>query len=372
MKKRKQESFPEDSEIESSASKKVKKNQLNANASSSAASTPKRAGNKSNSSFNHSFENNSFDYEGIVPRRSQPAVELLKRSAIVPEIAHQECDVTHISETLKQKKITASKLKFGFIGLGIMGCGIVKNLLNSNHKVYVWNRTEAKSRKFEQIGAEIALTPVDVIDNSDITFSCVSDPAVCKDVSNSYNSVFPSKILMHMFWFQLIFGNCGIASAQNLLGKGYVEMTSIDTDTSKDISEALTMRGARYLEAQIQGSKEQAEEGTLIILAAGDRNLFEECQTCFEAMGKNSFFLGDVGNASKMNLVLQTLAGITMAGLSEALALGESAFFEIWEFSTILILSFYRRSRWIAAERHNGSFGTDSDGFTSNSWEGIK
>lgn len=106
-------------------------------------------------------------------------------------------------------------------------------------------------------------------------------------------------------------------------------MTSIDTDTSKDISEALTMRGARYLEAQIQGSKEQAEEGTLIILAAGDRNLFEECQTCFEAMGKNSFFLGDVGNASKMNLVLQTLAGITMAGLSEALALGESAFFEI-------------------------------------------
>lgn len=73
---------------------------------------------------------------------------------------------------------------------------------------------------------------------------------------------------------------------------------------------------------QIQGSKNQAEEGTLIILAAGERTLFEECQTCFEAMGKNSFYLGDVGNASKMNLVLQMMAGVTMATLAEGLSLG--------------------------------------------------
>lgn len=121
----------------------------------------------------------------------------------------------------------------------------------------------------------------------------------------------------------MVFGNCGITSGSNLNGKGYVEMTSIDTETSKDIYESLLMKGVRYLEAQIQGSKAQAEEGTLIILAAGDRSLFEECQTCFEAMGKNSFFLGDVGNATKMNLVLQTLAGITIAGIAESLALGE-------------------------------------------------
>lgn len=75
---------------------------------------------------------------------------------------------------------------------------------------------------------------------------------------------------------------------------------------------------------QIQGSKNQAEEGTLIILAAGERTLFEECQTCFEAMGKNSFYLGDVGNASKMNLVLQMMAGVTMATLAEGLSLGTS------------------------------------------------
>jgi len=108
-------------------------------------------------------------------------------------------------------------------------------------------------------------------------------------------------------------------------GKGYVEMTSIDAETSQDIADGISSKGGRYLEAQIQGSKNQAEEGTLIILAAGERSLFEECQTCFEAMGKNSFYLGEVGNASKMNLVLQMMAGVTMATLAEGLSLASKA-----------------------------------------------
>ena len=56
--------------------------------------------------------------------------------------------------------------------------------------------------------------------------------------------------------------------------------------------QAINARGGRYLEAQVQGSKTQAEEGTLVILAAGDRSLFDDCQSCFKAMGKNSFYLG--------------------------------------------------------------------------------
>lgn len=207
-----------------------------------------------------------------------------------------------ISETLKAKNINPSPLRFGFLGLGIMGSGIVKNLLDSGHKVCVWNRTLEKCNKFEEAGAEVMTTPCDVIDNVDITFSCVSDPSVAK---------------------QMVFGNCGVVSSSSLTeGKGYVEMTSIDSETSQDIAEGITSKGGRYLEAQIQGSKSQAEEGTLIILAAGDQTLFEECQTCFEAMGKNSFYLGDVGNASKMNLILQMMAGISIAAIAEALSLG--------------------------------------------------
>jgi len=58
------------------------------------------------------------------------------------------------------------------------------------------------------------------------------------------------------------------------------------------VLQAINAKGGRYLEAQVQGSKTQAEEGTLVILAAGDRSLFDDCQSCFKAMGKNSFYLG--------------------------------------------------------------------------------
>jgi 3-hydroxyisobutyrate dehydrogenase len=122
----------------------------------------------------------------------------------------------------------------------------------------------------------------------------------------------------------MVFGNCGVLTEIST-DKGYVEMTGIDAETSQDIAEAITAKGARYLEAQVQGSKIQAEEGTLVILAAGDRQLFDDCSSCFGAMGKNTFYLGEVGNASKMNLVLQLMAGVTLAGLAESMALADRA-----------------------------------------------
>ncbi|KAF2352528.1 6-phosphogluconate dehydrogenase NADP-binding [Trinorchestia longiramus] len=147
------------------------------------------------------------------------------------------------------------------------------------------------------------MTPSDVIAACDITFSCVSDPQVAKN---------------------MVFGNCGVLQEMTA-DKAYVEMTGIDAETSQDLADAMTSAGGRYLEAQIQGSRQQAESGTLVILASGDRSLFDDCQSCFQAMGKNSFFLGEVGNASKMNLVMQVMAGVTLAGLAEGMALADRA-----------------------------------------------
>ncbi len=102
-------------------------------------------------------------------------------------------------------------------------------------------------------------------------------------------------------------------------------MTGIDSDTSQDINEAISLKGGRYLEAQVQGNKESSSEGSLVILAAGDKSLFDDCQSCFQAMGRNSFYLGEVGNASKMNLVLELMAGVALAGLAEGMALADRA-----------------------------------------------
>lgn len=228
---------------------------------------------------------------------------LLERPSNIMRPITPPLDLENVSQTLKEKNINPSPLKFGFLGLGIMGSGIVKNLLNSGHSVVVWNRTPDKCKDFVKVGAEEGLTPSDVVQMSDITFSCVSDPQAAKD---------------------MVFGNCGVLPEAGP-SKGYVEMTGIDAETSQDIAEAIVGKGGRYLEAQVQGSKTQAEEGTLVILAAGDRNLFDDCQSCFEAMGNNSFYLGEVGNASKMNLVLQLMAGVTLAGLAEGMALADRA-----------------------------------------------
>jgi len=184
-----------------------------------------------------------------------------------------------------------------------MGSGMVKNLLNSGHKVIVWNRTTEKCRDFVKAGAEEAMTPSDVILAADITFSCVSNPQVAKD---------------------MVFGNYGVLQ-EMAAERGFVEMTGIDAETSQDIAEAITAKGGRYLEAQLQGSKIQAEEGMLVILAAGDRTLFDDRQSCFQAMGKNSSLLGEVGSATKMNLVLQLMIGVAVAGVAEGMALADRA-----------------------------------------------
>lgn len=88
----------------------------------------------------------------------------------------------------------------------------------------------------------------------------------------------------------MVFGNCGVLQEMDAR-KSYVEMTGIGSETSKDIEEAITSKGGRYLEAQLQGSKTEAENGQLVILCSGDRSLYDDCLSAFAAVGKNSFFL---------------------------------------------------------------------------------
>ncbi|KAL4702139.1 hypothetical protein ACJJTC_019415 [Scirpophaga incertulas] len=267
-------------------------------------STPRK---KTKTSSSHSFTDSDIAPEkpSMLNHSFSKKSSLLQRPSNIHRPDTPPLDLENVSETLLEKNIKASQMKFGFLGLGIMGGGIVKNLLNSGHKVIVWNRTAAKCKDFEKAGASIAVTPCDVVEEADITFSCVADPQAAKE---------------------MVFGNCGVLHCPSLESKGYVEMTSVDADTSHDIVEAIGGKGGRYLEAQIQGSKTQAEEGTLIILAAGDRTLFDDCQSCFKAMSKNSFYLGsDIGNASKMNSVLQVVSGVSLAALAEGLALADRA-----------------------------------------------
>merc|ERR1719436_608398 len=108
-------------------------------------------------------------------------------------------------------------------------------------------------------------------------------------------------------------------------GKRFVDMSTVDEETSKEIAAAVVAKGGRFLEAPVSGSKGPALQGQLVILTGGEKALQEEAQPCFDIMGKKTFFLGDVGCGARMKLVINMMMGINMVALSEGLAMGQKA-----------------------------------------------
>lgn len=191
----------------------------------------------------------------------------------------------------------------GFLGLGIMGSAMAKNLLKAGYKVTVWNRSPDKCAELAALGAGVAATPAEVTSSCRITFAMLADPAAAHAVCFG-----PGGALE------------GICS-----DRGYVDMSTVDAETAKEIGAAISEKGGSFLEAPVSGSKKPAQDGTLIILAAGDRKLFDQAFPFFEKMGKKSLFLGEVGRGAQMKLIVNMTMGGMMTIFCEALALAAKA-----------------------------------------------
>lgn len=210
---------------------------------------------------------------------------------------------------------------YGMVGLGIMGKSILQNLINNGHEVVIYNRTQSCCDEFTgSPRCTIVASPREVFEQANITFVCVSDCDAVKEV---------------------VIGESGIiASETSALDKGLVMLSSIDCETSSDIQNALMIKGSRYLEAQIQGSKEAAIAGELIVIASGDKSLYTDAKKCFDVFAKNTYFLSEeYGQAIKMNLVLQTMAGVQLAALTEALSLADTLGLQLRDILEIISLS---------------------------------
>ncbi len=194
-------------------------------------------------------------------------------------------------------------MKVGFIGLGIMGGAMARNLVRAGFDVTVWNRSMEKCREIAALGAKQADTPAQVVKSSQVTFAMLSDPAAAKEVC---------------------FGDSGVLAGIGD-GRGYVDMSTVDSETSRMIGEAVAAKGGRFVEAPVSGSKKPAEDGTLVILAAGDRTLYDEAMPAFEKMGKKIVYLGETGNGAMMKLVVNMIMGGMMSVFCEGLALGGKA-----------------------------------------------
>lgn len=193
--------------------------------------------------------------------------------------------------------------RVGFVGLGIMGYPMALNLLKAGYSITVWNRSPEKCDDLAAGGASVARTPAEVAASCDIVIAMLADPEACLAVA---------------------LGPDGIAEAMGP-GKGYVDVSTVDADTSTKVASAIRATGATFLEAPVSGSKGPAEQGTLIFLTAGDKALYDASGPLLDVMGKASFFLGDVGAGARMKLVVNMIMGSMMEAFSEGLILAEGA-----------------------------------------------
>ncbi|PSC68561.1 glyoxylate succinic semialdehyde reductase chloroplastic [Micractinium conductrix] len=182
-----------------------------------------------------------------------------------------------------------------------MGYAMALNLVKAGYEVVVWNRSPAKCDALAAAGAQVAATPAEVVACCDITLAMLSDPEACLAVATAPDG----------------------AAAAMAPGKGYVDVSTVDAATAAAVAAAVRSAGGAYLEAPVSGSKGPAEQGQLIFLSAGDKQLFEAAAPLLEVMGKASFFLGDVGAGANMKLVVNMIMGSMMASWAEGLSLAK-------------------------------------------------
>lgn len=190
--------------------------------------------------------------------------------------------------------------RVGFIGLGIMGRGMSRNLLEAGFDLTVWNRTRERAAEVVDAGATLAGSPAEVARACDIVVTCVSDTPDVEHVVTGDDGVLTG------------------ASAGDLV----VDCSTISPEVTRTLAARLAERGVEMLDAPISGGSEGAAQGTLSIMVGGPAEQFERARGVFEAMGSSITHVGEQHGAGQaVKLVNQILVVHNMLGISEALLL---------------------------------------------------
>ena len=192
--------------------------------------------------------------------------------------------------------------RVGFIGLGIMGMGMARNLRKAGFELQVWNRTASKAESLVAEGATVGATPAAVAANSDIIITCVSDTP---DVE------------------KVILGEDGVIHGVKA-GALVIDCSTISPQATQTIAAKLAERGVKMLDAPISGGSEGAAKGTLSIMVGGAAEDFERAMPVFQAMGKTITLVGTTGAGQTVKLVNQVLVVGNCLAMCEALLLAQA------------------------------------------------
>jgi 3-hydroxyisobutyrate dehydrogenase/glyoxylate/succinic semialdehyde reductase len=181
-----------------------------------------------------------------------------------------------------------------------MGGRMARRLLAAGYDLTVYDRTRSRARPLEQGGAKSAPTPERVAAGADVVLSSLADDTALEEV---------------------MFGPEG-ALAGARPGTTFIEMSTVSPRASMRLHEAAEPRGLAVLDAPVSGSTPQAEEGQLVILAGGSEEVYRTCRPILDVLGKQPFYMGPAGSGTAAKLCLNTLLGVGLQALAEAIALG--------------------------------------------------
>ena len=181
-----------------------------------------------------------------------------------------------------------------------MGLPMAKNILSKKFKLNVWNRTPGKTLELEKKGAKVFKDIKDLVQNSKVIVSMLANDDVCKAIL--------------------------IKKIQSYLKKGQIviDMSSTTQNTALEIGKTLKKKKVFFLDAPVSGGTIGAEKGTLAIMVGGDKKIFNTVMPLFKSMG-TAIYVGKTGCGQVAKLANQTIVGISIGAVSEALILAEAA-----------------------------------------------
>jgi 3-hydroxyisobutyrate dehydrogenase-like beta-hydroxyacid dehydrogenase len=192
-------------------------------------------------------------------------------------------------------------VRVGFAGLGSMGGRIVGRLLAAGHPVVGWNRSPGRSEPLAQNGMDVAGTPRELAEQTDVVLSMVTDGAAVEEVAS---------------------GPDGLLAG---LGEGtvYADMSTISPDVSRRLARRVAGTGATMLDAPVSGSITTLEAGELAIMVGGDPGAFERIEPVLAAIGPKVTRVGANGQALEMKLAINLALVVQVIGFCEGVALAE-------------------------------------------------
>ena len=193
--------------------------------------------------------------------------------------------------------------KIGFIGLGIMGKPMAKNLIKAGYSLIVHNRSQASVDELVKDGAQAANSPAEVARISEVVITMLPNSP---DVE------------------LVVLGENGILEGANP-GTIIIDMSSIEPQVSQRIAAEAAKKAVEFLDAPVSGGEPGAIQGTLAIMIGGKENIFNKCLPIFEVLGKSVVRVGNVGAGGFAKLANQIIVALNIAAVSEAYVLGQKA-----------------------------------------------